>query len=352
MSAHRKLVRVLCLSSLVLFTIGYALQVPRSRNVKAELRKFNGFAHDSLYFFDSLSVEEVKLGRKYLNALLDTNTCLQKAYDEVCILDARDNVSDASYSLCKANPELWMHTRALDSQQTVSDKVIRARQLVEKSDLVSIGSHLDTTEFCDQIVERHTVCTDRSELDLFMFSSWLQLFQPVRNPPRVLFAEHVLEHFSPTEVQHLAAVAFLSLKPGGVFRIAVPDGYKPSPSYQQYVRAGSTPAGLGHAHIVAYTIDSLVPIFSSLGFEVKMREYFDSKGSFHSEEDAYFHDEQYGKVRRSFRHDGRNKEGVVLPWENPPIGSLLDDLKEGEPLYTSLWFDVIKPLNCPSIWQY
>ena len=278
------------------------------------------------------------------NSRLDANKCLRKAYDSLCIFE-----SDVLYETCRENPSLWI--AQLDTLRNVTEKVRRARRFVQQSDIISIGSALDTASgFCDQIVKGHTVCTDRQELDLFEFSSWLHLFEPVKNPPRVLFAEHVLEHFSPTQVQHLAAAAFLSLKSGGVCRVAVPDGYKPSPSYQQYVRAGSTASGFGNSHIVAYTVDSLVPIFTSLGFEVKLREHFDSTGKFHSETDAYADDEIYGKVQRSWKQDRRNEEGISLPWENP-IGILLDDLVEGEPLYTSFWFDALKSQDCPSIWQ-
>lgn len=177
----------------------------------------------------------------------------------------------------------------------------------------------------------------------------------MRNPPGVILAEHVLEHFSPSQVLHLAAAAFLSLKPGGVFRVAVPDGYKPSPSYQQFVRAGSTPSGLGNRHIVTYNLDSLIPIFSSVGFQIKLREYFDVEGKFNSAPDAYVDDRAYGKITRSWRHDFRNAEGFPLPWSHNPKSTkkdLLSDTRVGEPVYTSLWFDAVKPdPNCPSIFE-
>lgn len=280
------------------------------------------------------------------NSRLEANKCLRKAYDSLCIFE-KTSASDVFYETCKANPSLWISQ--LDSRQEVTSEVRRARRFVQESDAISIGSAQDTANgFCDQVVKGHTVCTDRKELDLFDFTSWLHLFEPVNHPPGVLFAEHVLEHFSPTQVQHLAAAAFLSLKPGGVFRVAVPDGYKPSPSYQQYVRAGSTPSGSGNSHIAAYTKDSIIPIFTSLGFDVRLREHFDSLGNFFSEADAYAEDEMYGEVQRSWKRDRRNAENVSLPWISP-IGSLLDDLTEDEPLYTSLWFDAIKAQNCSSV---
>jgi len=268
--------------------------------------------------------------------------CLTRAFDVVC---AREQ----DYSRCKkAGPEELVSRLATDSQLT--EEVQRARRLVGQSDVVSIGSSSDTSNgFCDQVLKGKTVCTDRKELDLFEFSSWLQLFGgPVSKPPGVIFAEHVIEHFSPTQVHYLVAAAFLTMKPGGVFRVAVPDGYKPSPSYQQYVRAGSTASGLGNHHIVAYTIDNLVPIFRSVGFEINEHEHFDAEGKFHSQERAYAYDEVYGKVMRSWKHDTRNNDGVPLPW-NSSLGNLEDDLEDGEPLYTSLWFDAVKPEICANI---
>jgi len=256
-------------------------------------------------------------------------------------------VVEEGYLRCSEDFESW--AAHLSATQVNTADVERARLLVSESDVVSIGSSLGTEKgFCDQIIKGKTVCTDRKELDLFKFSSWQSLFGgSFENPPIVLLAEHVLEHFSPTQVQHLAASAFLFMKPGGVFRVAVPDGYKPSPSYQQYIRAGSTPSGMGNQHIVAYTYDSLTPIFRSLGYKIHDREHYDASGRFHSSIHAYADDEKYGKVMRSWKHDTRNAGGVLLPWKSTlGLGTLQDDLEEGEPLYTSLWFDAIKPMNC------
>ena len=272
--------------------------------------------------------------------------CLRKAADVLCIVSESSSAAQA-YEHCREN--VFARSTWVRDDQNISDEVKRARSLIAKSNLVSVGSSLDSLNgFCSQVVKDFTVCTDRRELDLCDFASWMQLFEDTGNPPKVLFAEHVLEHFSPLQVHYIAAAAYISLKPGGVFRVAVPDGYKPSPSYQQYIRAGSTPSGFGDVHIVAYTFDSLVPIFESVGFVVKPREFYDKAGNFLFGNDTYDFDRQYGSISRSLRHDVRNAPGFKLPWSSK-MGTLEPDVRDGEAVYTSLWFDAYKPVSCPSI---
>ena len=228
---------------------------------------------------------------------------------------------------------------------TFTEEELEARDLLIKNriDAVSIGA--SKTGLCNDVIrDKGTLCTDRPQLDLFDVSSWLKLFGRQREGVRTLHAEHVLEHFHPIQVQQIAAASFLMLKPGGVFRVAVPDGYKPSPSYQQYIRPGGTASGHGQKHMVAWTVDSLTPIFEAVGFKIVLQEYFDSKGTFHSSEDAY-EDSTLGRIRRSWREDKRNNlpDGEVI---TSKIGDLLPDTKPGEPRYTSLWFDAIKPAAC------
>jgi len=164
----------------------------------------------------------------------------------------------------------------------------------------------------------------------------------------VLFAEHVIEHFEPTQVSRIASLAFSFLKKRGRIRVAVPDGFKPSPSYQKYIRPGGTNSGSGQHHMVAWTIENLPPLFESAGFEISPVEYFDASGKFHSAKDAYDGDRSYGKVRRSWKHDGRNVKPYVDHSYN--WGKLsTTDLAADEPLFTSLWFDAIKPQSCDAI---
>ena len=207
---------------------------------------------------------------------------------------------------------------------------------------LSIGS--TRNDLCSDIIKSRTVCTDKNGLDVVDTGDWWSLYGVLKVAPKNIFAEHVLEHLSPPQAQALIANAFLFLQPGGVFRVAVPDGYKPSNLYQQYVRPGSTPSGQGQNHMVSWTKDSLVPIFETVGFEIYHREHFEANGTFYTSADAYALDSQLGIVRRSFHHDSRNKHRMQGKAFN-----LVDDLLPDEPVYTSLWFDAVKPVHCESI---
>ena len=55
------------------------------------------------------------------------------------------------------------------------------------------------------------------------------------------------------EVYFTASMAYLALRPGARFRIAVPDAYNPDPNYIHYIRIGGVPGGLGASHQVPYT---------------------------------------------------------------------------------------------------
>jgi len=103
--------------------------------------------------------------------------------------------------------------------------------------------------------------------------------------------------------------------------------------------------------MVAYTIDNLAPIFQNLGYEITAQEYFKQDGTFVSQPDAYAMDDVLGKVRRSNKHDRRNK----LPYRNwglvlgRPDLVATDRTSQDEPMYTSLWFDAVKPKACMEI---
>lgn len=248
---------------------------------------------------------------------------------------------------CMNSPRKFFAKQIQES--VVTDEEAVARGLLEDYRITAIGigagkkKVMETGGLCDTVVPGgRTLCTDRAQLDLFEFVSWLKLFKGDQYP-MVFQAEHVFEHFHALQIQLIAASAFLMLQPGGVLRVAVPDGYKPSPHYQQYIRPGSTKSGQGQAHMVAWTFDNLTPLFRDVGFVIVPREHFDANGNFHTSDSAYDYDDRYGKIKRSFRHDKRNnvtsKKTLVSK-----SGSLeLDDLEPGEPVYTSLWFDAVKP---------
>jgi len=271
-----------------------------------------------------------------------TPSCLLRSLHHLCF-----NFDGANSSKCHSDPKSFLEAQF--AQYVPSGQEMATRQLMMANNItkVSVGAH--KKKICNDVIPQATMCTDRAELDLFQINSWISLVQSTKDEHGhggfdVIFSEHVLEHFGPTQVEKIAAVSYAVLKPGGVFRIAVPDGYKPSPSYQLYVRAGGTPSGAGQNHMVAWTVDTLPAIFQQVGFDIIKREHFTVDGTFHSDEDAYNEDHVYGIILRSGKHDPRNKN----PFANvSSIGQLSEgDLRPGEPMFTSLWFDAVKPTSC------
>jgi Uncharacterized protein conserved in bacteria len=244
---------------------------------------------------------------------------------------------------CYANPESFV--RGHFDQYRPSRKEKKAGDTIMEHGIrkISIGSA--RSGICDDVTTGQTICTDRDNFDLLKLDSWMNLFDATHGEGfDVLFAEHVLEHFEPIQAQQIAAISFALLKPGGVFRIAVPDGYKPSPSYQYYIRAGGTESNAGQNHMVAWTVESLPTIFENVGFEIQLKEYFTKGGKFVTSSGVFDNDGIYGKVKRSSK-DERNEK----PYKDVhnELGALfVSDLQEGEPMYTSLWFDAVKPSAC------
>jgi len=267
--------------------------------------------------------------------------CLQRSFQRLC--SAYD--TDSIMVDCMQSPREFFLEEY--SGYKPSEEELEARKIMKTVSAVSIGAGPKASGLCNHAtINSKTLCTDRPQLDLFYFQSWLSLTHSANNGLRVVFAEHVLEHFDPIQVERVAAAAFAMMRPGGTFRVAVPDGYKPSPSYQQYIRAGGTSSGHGQKHMVAWTVDNLCPIFQSVGFQIVQREHYDYKGDFFSAPDAYDKDETIGKIKRSQKHDKRNAEDFEVKTQNHMGRLSRDDLKEGENVYTSLWFDAVKPKDC------
>jgi len=295
--------------------------------------------------------------------LSSSSSCMAKSYHSMCFF--YDN--NTYFSSCQADPKRFLENQFKKNYQP-SKAEINARNILQQTGVRSISVGSDKQNICNDVKVGATLCTEQENLDLFEINSWLSILQGTKQKKgstnnsatqddshveglESIFAEHVLEHFSPTQITILASASYAVLKPGGVFRIAVPDGYKPSPSYQQYIRSGGTPSGSGQNHMVAYTIDNLAPIFQNLGYEITAQEYFKQDGTFVSQPDAYAMDDVLGKVRRSNKHDRRNK----LPYRNwglvlgRPDLVATDRTSQDEPMYTSLWFDAVKPKACMEI---
>jgi predicted SAM-dependent methyltransferase len=159
--------------------------------------------------------------------------------------------------------------------------------------------------------------TEIGVLDILKSGQWARVF--AENSIDAILAEHVWEHLTPEQGLLAARNCLRFLKPGGYLRAAVPDGFHPDPTYIEWVRVGGMGAGADD-HKVLYTCDTFRGLFEQAGFEVRLLEYFDSRGAFHAVE----WDPGAGKIRRSKRFDERNQSGqlnytsIILDARKPP----------------------------------
>jgi predicted SAM-dependent methyltransferase len=158
--------------------------------------------------------------------------------------------------------------------------------------------------------------TDAEYLNLLRPADWRSFFAPASIT--AILAEHVWEHLDLEEGRAAAACCFEYLKPGGYLRVAVPDGLHPSSDYIDQVKPGGTGDG-AHDHKVLYTCATFAAVFQSVGFEVRLLEYFDAAGTFQCRE----WNPADGLIRRSQRFDRRNIAGALH--------------------YTSIILDAVKP---------
>lgn len=146
--------------------------------------------------------------------------------------------------------------------------------------------------------------TDIDVLNVVNDEDWQYLFRP--GEIDALLAEHVWEHLSPEEGRIAARNCYNYLKPGGYFRVAVPDGFHPGAEYIDCVKPGGIGDG-AEDHKVLYNFLSLEKVFRHAGFKIDLLEYFDEKGEFHYKEWS----PEDGMIYRSKRFDERNKNGMI-----------------------------------------
>ncbi len=158
--------------------------------------------------------------------------------------------------------------------------------------------------------------TEFPQLDICSRKSFQKFLQP--DTVSVFLAEHVLEHLSPSNASIAANNCFEFLKPGGTFRIAVPDGFHPDPDYIAHVKPDGCGPGASD-HKVLYNHQTLSIMLENAGYEVQLLEWFDEAGRFHFKE----WETDKGIIRRSTRFDPRNSM-------NPTA-------------FTSLIVDAVKP---------
>ena len=154
----------------------------------------------------------------------------------------------------------------------------------------------------DGVYEPGWIPTDIQNLNLLKPEMWARYFDG--NSLDRILAEHVWEHLTEAEGAAAARLCRAYLRPGGVLRVAVPDGLHPDPDYVRWVKPGER--GLGpKGHKSLYTYATLRELFEGAGFTVELLEYFDEAGDFH----AANWDPADGLIRRSRRFDPRNADG-------------------------------------------
>lgn len=136
---------------------------------------------------------------------------------------------------------------------------------------INIGSGKDYGE------ENRWILTNLPHFDITKERDWKYFFS--KHKIDNLLAEHVLEHLSEEDVKKVLKLSFQYLKPGGIFRIAVPDGYNPNPLYIDNV----SPAGkIGsfHGHKTLWNYQSLGKLINSIGLSTNILEYYKEDKNF------------------------------------------------------------------------
>lgn len=151
------------------------------------------------------------------------------------------------------------------------------------------------------------IATGKEQLDLLRQDDWIKSFGGRRAD--AFLAEHVWEHLTEAQGRRAADYCFLSLRPGGYLRCAVPDRNFPDPDYQQLVKVGG-PGPADHPaadHKILYDYKLLSSVFEGAGFEVDLLEYCDERGRFHYNQ----WDPREGPIYRSLLRDHRNGQGEI-----------------------------------------
>lgn len=167
---------------------------------------------------------------------------------------------------------------------------------------------------CGNSNQKGWFSTDRNFLNIVDSYSWSRLFdeKEIDN----LLAEHVFDYLTEYDIGVAARLCYRYLKDNGTLRIAVCDGLHTSENYINYNRNLLPDYGQG---AILYDYRSLYKILSDAGFEVRLIEYFDKSGTFHSNHMEV----ENGDISRSYKNDKRNKN-------------------DGRVVYSSLILDCIK----------
>lgn len=118
--------------------------------------------------------------------------------------------------------------------------------------------------------------TDLPHFDITLKRDW-EYFFSTRKIDHLL-AEHVLEHLHVKQVRAVLEFAFLFLKPGGTFRIAVPDGLNPDPVYHDDASPEGK-VGKMYGHLSLWNYKNISENAVDVHFQVRLLEYFREDGS-------------------------------------------------------------------------
>ncbi len=154
------------------------------------------------------------------------------------------------------------------------------------------------------VSQRGWVRTDIGHLNVLKEKDWARYFDDASID--ALLAEHVWEHLTVADGFLAAKNCFKFLKPGGYFRIAVPDGNFPDVKYIDYVKPMGSGPGSGD-HKVLYTYKTLGDLLQRCGFKVKLLEYWDEQAEFHSTPWSA----EDGLILRSRWNDARNTKEKI-----------------------------------------
>lgn len=149
------------------------------------------------------------------------------------------------------------------------------------------------------------IATQKEDLDLLDRAGWERAFGDRRADAFV--CEHVWEHLTEAEGRAAARLVFDFLKPGGLFRCAVPDANFPDADYQRAVQVGG-PGPADHPaadHRIVYDHRLFRDVFVGAGFVVELLEWCDEAGRFHHRP----WDPELSPIYRSLRSDHRNQDG-------------------------------------------
>jgi predicted SAM-dependent methyltransferase len=211
---------------------------------------------------------------------------------------------------------LVTRAKQLISRRPAYQRLRRDREIRKLRDRIRATNPLRIVIGSGETAFAGWIATDRYVLDIAQPRDWEQLFEP--DSIDFLLSEHVLEHLSEADCRIALGQCYRYLKPQGLFRLAVPDGYRRDPDYVAEV----SPPKDGHQML--FTVDNLKPMLEDAGFCATPLEYFDSSESFHARE----WDEQDGFIKRSRRFDDQIA------------------FKRGDMYYTSLIIDARKGAQC------